>query len=303
VATWTVACPLESTCSECGLDFAWAQVIGTRYAPPGWCVEFAPTGWSLPWRSVRTMAVSISPWGFWQSLRMSHEVRWGRLAGHVVLLVLPFYLLQAACNGLAAWIIWQDAVFFGAGPLPSPARVVAQSALLPWSERSPGSITYPAGTVGSRPFVTPFPPPARQLDAGWGGLFDRVMLPLLLGTTLLCPAGFLALPVSRRRAKVRAAHIHRVTLYSLTLLLLPVGALVIGPLYVRLMGRFGAPDPMPGPVVMAVYSLPLLLVVWWSCATGRYLRMRHAWGVGLAVVIIAVLITVLAAIIIYLLVS
>jgi hypothetical protein len=129
------------------------------------------------------------------------------------------------------------------------------------------------------------------------------MLLLLLGTTVLCPAGFLTLPVSRRRAKVRYAHIHRVTLYSLTLMILPISGLIVGPLLVVLAWRFGTYESLLSAAVMAVYALPLLLVVWWSCATGRYLKIRHAWGVGLAVVIMAVLVTLLGEIFLYLLVS
>ncbi|MHC4828146.1 MAG: hypothetical protein ACYTEY_16450, partial [Planctomycetota bacterium] len=55
--------------------------------------------------------------------------------------------------------------------------------------------------------------------------------------------------------------------------------------------------------VAAIVVEPVLLVIWWSCATGRYLKIRHPWGVGLAVVVMAMLSTVLTAILIYLLVT
>jgi hypothetical protein len=303
VTTWAAACPLESRCSECGLDFEWAQVIGTRYPPPGWCVEYALSPWGVPWRSIKTMALAAWPWGFWRSLKMSHEVRWRRIAVYVVLLALPLYVVQGSCNGLAAWMHWRDAVAYGARSLPSPVKVVVQSALLPYSDTSPGAITYPAGMYTSRPFTTPFPPPARQLEVVWGGLFDSPILLLLLGTTVLCPAGFLALPVSRRRAKVRYAHIHRVTLYSATILVLPIGGLLAEPSLQMLGGYFWTARILWVAAVAAIVVEPVLLVIWWSCATGRYLKIRHPWGVGLAVVVMAMLSTVLTAILIYLLVT
>ena len=59
VTTWADACPLESTCSECGLFFAWSEVIGPLAPRPGWCVEFAATWWGVPWRAIKTMVVAF----------------------------------------------------------------------------------------------------------------------------------------------------------------------------------------------------------------------------------------------------
>ena len=35
--------------------------------------------------------------------------------------------------------------------------------------------------------------------------------------------------------------------------------------------------------------LPVLEVTWWSVATSHYLKMRHPWGIGVAVVIVGLL--------------
>jgi hypothetical protein len=42
---------------------------------------------------------------------------------------------------------------------------------------------------------------------------------------------------------------------------------------------------------VAVVGFVPALVVWWSTATGCYLRMAHAWGIGLALSAMAVLVS------------
>jgi hypothetical protein len=145
-----------------------------------------------------------------------------------------------------------------------------------------------------------FPAPAQQLRVDWGALVDNPMLPVLVATLVLCPAGFLTLPVSRRRAKVRYAHIHRVTLYSVTLLVLPIGGLLGGPMLHLLARRLSIAYVLWVASFVVVIAYPVLLTIFWSCATGRYLKMGHAWGVGLAVVLMASLSTTLAAVLIHL---
>ena len=74
VATWAEACPLQSTCSECGLALEWSEVVGARARRPGWCVEFAPRGVGVPWRSSRTGEAAMS----WRSDSGSGTVK-GRM--------------------------------------------------------------------------------------------------------------------------------------------------------------------------------------------------------------------------------
>ena len=43
MSTWTTGCPLESTCTECGLRIHWAELFDDRLRGPRWCVEYART--------------------------------------------------------------------------------------------------------------------------------------------------------------------------------------------------------------------------------------------------------------------
>ena len=96
---------------------------------------------------------------------------------------------------------------------------------------------------------------------------------------LLVPISFVMLPVSRRRAKVRWAHLARVTAYSTFALSVPPG----GSLVLAGIG-FAWPGGQSAMFLGAHLLLRLVpisvLVLWWGVATGRYLRLSHSWLVA-----------------------
>jgi hypothetical protein len=246
------------------------------------------------------VAMTFWPWGFWKSLRMVHEVRWIRLAAYVVLLIVPLYLVVCAGHGVAAWCVWRRYCRCAIVDIPSPVWVVTQSAVLPYSDEPPGWVTVRrSGGPGTRTFC--FPAPSKQPRADWGAVLAGSLVPLTGAVLALCPAGLLALPVSRRRAKVRAAHVVRVALYSSAFLLYPVGNLITGRLWARPLWDLGLSRVLQCSTPLVYAVVPALLVAWWGCATGRYLKMKHAWGVSVAVVVMSGLAAVLAAVVLYLL--
>ena len=119
-----------------------------------------------------------------------------------------------------------------------------------------------------------------------------LVVPLL--TMLGAPLGFVALPISRRRAKVRWGHITRITAYSLA----PLVPLL---LYAVVRFRFVEEnwavmewtdfDPLFREMWhLCIWVVPLWLVLWWAMAIRFYLKMPHAWSIGAAIVIIGLLI-------------
>jgi hypothetical protein len=90
------------------------------------------------------------------------------------------------------------------------------------------------------------------------------------------PACFLLLPGSRRRAKVRWAHIYRIAIYSLVVVVLA-----------SLVGYFGMMLTLAWPnraVVFILTCVPLAswiaLPVWWAVAIKRYLKMEHSAAIA-----------------------
>jgi len=104
LSTWTESCPLEGVCTECGLRFAWCEILRPEKFEPRWCIEFEPQRRRLPRAAVRTWFRSFVPWLFWSRLKMSDRIRWPRLLAYILLLLVPFLLTYVLVQGgLAAY--------------------------------------------------------------------------------------------------------------------------------------------------------------------------------------------------------
>src|SRR5436190_16859703 len=106
MATWSDSCPLNGTCTECGLQFSWSEAIHPEKSEPLWCVEFVPLRRRVPVACVWTFVRSFWPWRFWSRLRMSQPIRWGRLALYDSALIASMLLCYAAFQGwVAAYVL------------------------------------------------------------------------------------------------------------------------------------------------------------------------------------------------------
>lgn len=113
IATWTESCPLQGTCSECGLVFNWAEVLMPEKFEPQWCVEFVPRRRSIPWVCVKTYFRSFWPWGFWSRLKMSQPIRSWRLAAYVIFLLWPLlFFYVCGESALAIYVRYQVAASY-----------------------------------------------------------------------------------------------------------------------------------------------------------------------------------------------
>ncbi len=87
--SWQDTCPLQGTCTECGLTIHWAEVLVPAKFEPPWCVEFVQPLRRFGWASVRTAARSGRPFRYWGTLKMSMPLHPRRLAAYVAILLLP----------------------------------------------------------------------------------------------------------------------------------------------------------------------------------------------------------------------
>lgn len=102
IGTWGEQCPLQGTCTECGLQFAWAEVLHPEKFEPRWCVEFALRRGVLFRASLATFIRSFWPFGFWRTLKMSMPIRWGRLVMYIAILCLPMVGSYVTIQSFAA---------------------------------------------------------------------------------------------------------------------------------------------------------------------------------------------------------
>ncbi len=173
---------------------------------------------------------------------------------------------------------------------------LADAIFLPFGDTVRGTVTTPWAKV-------PYPTPSelRQPTAVWGGAiaggrsdlerFIGIFAGLGLGlwVYLLFPVTFVFLPASRRRAKVRWAHVFRVCCYGF---FIPSTVLCASVLVLAIRDAFPA---VPGwtlvaGATIASYSLVPMLMVWWATAIKFYLHISHAWSVVFLLIIMLSLI-------------
>lgn len=115
-------------------------------------------------------------------------------------------------------------------------------------------------------------------------------LPLTLTAASVSIASFIVLPIARRRAKVRAAHLTRASVY-LAAACLPLLCLVA-----ILSSSFRPSRPAVKSFLVGYDSdlitlLPMALVLghWWYVAVKHYLRMERPWAVAASVTTLGIL--------------
>lgn len=102
------------------------------------------------------------------------------------------------------------------------------------------------------------------------------------------PLGFIFLPISRKRAKVRWEHVARIALYSVFIPVLTLS------LFALAMGAHFSID-VTGERMLGVMRWlsrwPMLvgLNVWWIFAIARYLKMPHGWAIAPLLTLMSIL--------------
>ena len=287
VSAWTDRCPIDGVCAECGLQFQWAELLSETIGGPGWCLEFARSHWDFLRRAAKTLAMTFRPWSFWGTLRMQHPVRWRPLVVYIAAIVIAFYVMFCLGQGALAfqqWYGWRNPTF-PIVPVHYSTYEIFHAALLPLSDRAPAPAAAPALYL----FFSP-----RDLCLHyWSSLFKLGLGFLLFHA--LCPAGFLALPISQRMTKVRWSHVIRAAVYGVALMV-PAGVLAAVASALSGTELFNPSTAGRWLLLLAAMATVAVLpmeIVWWSVASGRYMKLRHPWGVGVAVVVMAALATML----------
>ncbi len=306
VRSWADRCPLQGTCNECGLQFAWGDLLSERRRVPTWSVEHPNRVLPYPWRCCKTLVMTFGPWRFWKSIRLTHQPRWGRLTLYCLVLPLGMYLLLTV--QLAPIAVRSYSQYLTSAPSAqrmfwrTPATTqnpmtdketplwwaVTKSCVAPLSDDSPGTTVLPDGRTISYP--APRRVFARHLPArrfAMSSLLHWEILAFPLSLAVLIPAGFVLLPMTRRFHRIRWSHLVRITLYSLPYLLMPV-------VYFLFLHDLSAPGriaPRPTGIfsLLCFVAAPALLFVWWGTAARCYLRIRHAWWTALTLMVLGAL--------------
>ncbi|MHC4429923.1 MAG: hypothetical protein ACYS0D_15185 [Planctomycetota bacterium] len=283
VRSWTDRCPIEGACTECGLVFAWRELLHPAWGLPDWCVEARRPLPAWPAQVARTLVRAARPDYFWSRIALHQPIRWLRLLALILSLVLLLLVLVDLATAVIAAADHRATLARGATSVATGLDVAAQVATKPWSSGPTASYVYPRAGGGTLA-VTGLGPLAY-----WRGLW-LVRWPwilIALATPATTAIAFAALPVARRRAKVQSRHITRVAIY---------GAIVpFAVLTVALMASTWSAllDP---PIVrlhflhiVAAVSLPAATLLWWQAAVRRYLRMERPLAIAVCATSIGLL--------------
>jgi hypothetical protein len=274
VKSWTDACPLEGACSECGLAFRWRDVLHPAYGVAPWCVEARRPAVAWPAQLIGTLLRAARPRRFWSSIALHHPIHWRRLAALAVSLIVIALVLLDLATATIVVADHRDVLTRGATSRDTDAEVFLRVAGKPFSANPTAGYVYPLARGGTRTVIGLAP------RTYWRGLWIE-RWPIIVGvlaTPVTTAIAFAALPVARRRAKVRPQHVARVAAYGFVV-----------PFAVLLLAMAGSTwSAVQTPPIVRLHLLhlaALLLLVagtftWWFAAVGRYLRMERAPAVA-----------------------
>lgn len=261
--TWTESCPLQGTCSECGLGFAWADIHDPEHFAPKWSFEHATT--RRVQRFLATTLVAFRPARLWRSMTMDAPFMFNRLGLYAALLLVLAYLVTAA----ASWGIMRTYT----GPAPMLAIEL---------EMIVNALIWPIPSQGT----------ARFMVAPMTGATVALLL-----WCLLIPIPFLVLARSFAAAKCRRAHLFRAWA-----LFLPIACAIpcVSALFwtLQILAWSWSSWISNALYFVAIWSyllvIPLFawIVRWWLLFVRHYLRLDHPKAVASLMILTSFLLAV-----------
>jgi hypothetical protein len=193
------AWPVHGRCTECGLDFEWADVFNQGRNDLAWLYEHTPRRRLGLLRAWRTWGHAIIPRRLWRNLRLESRVSISRLLVWPLVVCLVFYLINVCSELLTLYFMW------GA----TKARWMGRGVILNWPQEILNAFLDPIASFRDEPLRT------------WILDSQIFYLPYALAGPLaivpLTPVILLMLTRSRAVATVRAAHIARAGIYQLAI--------------------------------------------------------------------------------------
>jgi hypothetical protein len=281
----------EGLCTECGDRIVWERVLSEEFRRPRWLFEHADTPLRLAVAVPSTLLAACVPLYLWRRLRMEHPIRPRRLLLLVVLLALTMHLVVATST--AAMMLWQSVSQPGRNVSATVGNIsingsyempVLQATLLvllyPYRDFVPCTaefvprdaydnlrrtrVSIPSGfAMPPMPTLVEVP---RSRRFGLGA--QMRILDIVVVSAVASTISFAALPIARRRAKVRWAHIARAAVY-----------LVCGSTLIMI----GACNIFTRSSIVPLAIVAAYCVWFWHATASRYLRMSRPGAVAMSV--------------------
>ncbi len=257
IASWTDRSPMRGICSECGLGFAWGEVLHPTRSMPRWAIEH-PMGFVVS-RAASCFVRALWPWTFWKKIRIEQPIKLRALVWFAVAMLAGMHLVVGSMAAVRTYVDigrWLNRLGTITLP-PPPQRVFDALPSLVW------------------PYSNP-------LSWSWGYEDLGTITLTILAVLVAMPMGFLVLGRTMAKAKVRWVHLVRA--FVLTM---PIGIVGIVIAWSMVLFERALLQREYYSVFAAMAGTILVHAAAWWVIVRRYLRLERAVGVSIAMTLIA----------------
>ena len=204
IATWEDQCPLEGRCPECGLGFAWADVLDPNRIELLWYVEHAKTKWDIVKRTIPTLWMLMIPNRYWRRLGMESPRSLKRYVLWIAMMMLGLHIVSSAAmlGAIHGLTLTQNAMYtkWMVGQTPQmqarvQAGIVDVSSLDYWSSVVGESVLHPAVF--------------RAIYTDGVSSIGGMIAVICMGISMMWFVLFCMFPTTRARTKLRMVHVVR----------------------------------------------------------------------------------------------
>ena len=214
IATWGSVCPVEGRCPECGLAFLWRDVFDPAHNELGWYVEHAVSMLGLMGRTPGTLARLVIPLFYWRAVGVEKRIGLRTLVLWLIVFWIVLHLLLSIPYGIGIWSGMSSQMYGSIGELHDRTGLKGlgvpffNALAWPWNG---AWVDYQTNRV--------------HYGMSWtttGMVLKNYISPMvpLFGMSMLWVVILLATPTTRRRAKIRWAHVARAALVSVVPMIL-----------------------------------------------------------------------------------
>ncbi len=276
IATWKTQCPVQGRCPECGLEFAWANVLDPDRVELPWYVEHAKTKRELLGRTIPTLWYLLFPNRYWRRLGMEAPRSLKRYVLWIALVMLGLHLLSslALLGGIYGVTLHNNALYRMWLPAQTPqmqarfrANIVDIGTLDYWLSALSESVLYPGM--------------ARSLYADGVSSAGGMIALTCMCISVMWFVLFCMFPTTRARTKLRMVHVARAMVVAglFPFIIFELARIAEAAIYA---GEYWAPlgnaEHILAPVFVTVSILVFIWVQWfWISAVWIGWKVKARW--------------------------
>lgn len=215
IASWKNQCPTAGTCSECGLEFQWANIFDPTRTHLTWYTEHTRSLFKLITKTPATLLNLILPHRFWRAVDITKATHPWRLSLWVIFIMVMTHLLISIPNGVLVWnkhnwnqrTLTQHYQTYGGYGI---AEIIFDAIAFPYYNALPEPYTHKWTLYFERGW-----------PEAWYETFFKV-INFQLGFLLIWLLVLVVIPTTKRHAKIRTAHVVRAAALSTLIIFMSV---------------------------------------------------------------------------------